>query len=84
MRDRDRISMNRQLIQSFNTGEVSLEQFPVPAIGPRTVLISSTKSLVSLGTEKMLLEFGKSTLIGKALKQPERVQQVLDLSLIHI
>ncbi len=78
MRGRDRISMNRQLIQSFNTGEVSLEQFPVPAIGPRTVLISSTKSLVSLGTEKMLLEFGKSTLIGKALKQPERVQQVLD------
>ena len=77
-RDLDRVSMNRQLIQSFNSGEVSLEEFPTPSIGPRTVLIGSTKSLVSLGTEKMLLEFGKSSLVGKALKQPERVQQVIN------
>jgi len=67
--------MNRQLIQSFETGKVFLEEVPTPSIGPKTVLISSTISLVSLGTEKMLLDFGKSNLIGKALKQPERAKQ---------
>jgi threonine dehydrogenase-like Zn-dependent dehydrogenase len=42
------------------------------------VLIKTHRSLVSLGTEKMLVEFGKSNLISKARQQPEKVKQVLD------
>lgn len=68
----------KQILQSFKTGETSLEEVPVPVVGRGSVLIETTCSLVSLGTEKMLVEFGKSSLISKARQQPERVKQVLD------
>ena len=42
------------------------------------VLIKTTRSLVSLGTERMLVEFGKANLIDKARQQPDKVKQVLD------
>jgi len=68
----------KQILQSFKTGETSLEEVPAPIVGRGTVLIQTTYSLVSLGTERMLVEFGKSSLVAKALQQPERVKQVLD------
>ena len=68
----------KQIVQSFKTGETSLEEVPVPEVKRGHLLIRSTKSLVSLGTERMLIEFGKSSLISKARQQPEKVAQVLD------
>lgn len=68
----------KQIIQSFKTGETILEEVPVPIVTPGSVLIQTTRSLVSLGTERMLVEFGKSNLISKARQQPEKVKQVLD------
>ena len=41
-------------------------------------MIKSSNSLVSLGTEKMLVEFGKANLINKARQQPDKVKMVLD------
>jgi hypothetical protein len=49
----------KQIIQSFKTGNTTLEDVPAPEVGEGQVLIKTTKSLVSLGTEKMLVEFGK-------------------------
>lgn len=68
----------KQIIQSFKTGETTLEDIPAPQAGSGTILIKTTRSLVSPGTERMLVEFGKSNLIQKAMQQPERVKQVLD------
>ncbi len=68
----------QQIIQSFKTGETSIEEIPVPVVSKGAVLIQTTFSLVSLGTEKMLVEFGKSSLISKARQQPDKVKQVLD------
>lgn len=68
----------KQIIQSFKTGETILEEVPAPQIAKGKVLIQTTRSLVSLGTERMLVEFGKSNLISKARQQPEKVKQVLD------
>lgn len=68
----------KQIIQSFRTGETILEEVPAPQIRRGTVLIQTTHSLVSLGTERMLVEFGKSNLISKARQQPDKVKQVLD------
>jgi predicted dehydrogenase/threonine dehydrogenase-like Zn-dependent dehydrogenase len=68
----------KQIIQSFKTGETILEEIPAPTIRKGAVLIETTFSLVSLGTEKMLVEFGKSNLISKARQQPDKVKQVLD------
>ncbi len=68
----------KQIIQSFKTGETILEDIPLPQVSRGNVLIQTTRTLVSAGTERMLVEFGKSSLIQKARQQPERVKQVLD------
>jgi len=68
----------KQILQSFKTGETILEDYPVPYVGSGSVLIQTSHSLVSLGTERMLVEFGRASLIEKARQQPEKVNQVLD------
>jgi predicted dehydrogenase/threonine dehydrogenase-like Zn-dependent dehydrogenase len=68
----------KQILQSFKTGQTELAEVPVPMVSNGKLLIRTTHSLVSLGTERMLVEFGKSNLISKALQQPERVKMVLD------
>ncbi len=68
----------KQIIQSFKTGETILEEVPAPQVGKGQILIKTTRSLVSLGTERMLVEFGKASLIQKARQQPDKVKMVLD------
>lgn len=67
----------KQIIQSFKTGETILEDIPAPVVKDGYVLIKSTRSLVSLGTERMLVEFGRANMLQKAMQQPERVKQVV-------
>lgn len=68
----------KQIIQDLKTGETLLEEVPVPQVKKGHVLIQTTHTLVSLGTERMLVEFGKANMINKARQQPDRVKQVLD------
>ncbi len=68
----------KQLLQNLKTGETYLETLPSPQVSNGNVLIQTTHSLVSLGTERMLVEFGKASLIEKARQQPEKLTQVLD------
>lgn len=68
----------KQIIQDMKSGQTILEEVPVPQVKSGSVLIKTSRSLVSLGTERMLVEFGKSNLIDKARQQPDKVKQVLD------
>ena len=68
----------KQIVQNLKTGKTYLEDVPVPSPGPGQVLIRTACSLVSLGTERMLVEFGKANLLQKARQQPDKVKQVLD------
>ena len=68
----------KQILQSFKTGDTVLEEIPAPQIRKGHLLIRTTRSLVSLGTERMLVEFGKANLISKARQQPDKVKMVLD------
>jgi threonine dehydrogenase-like Zn-dependent dehydrogenase/predicted dehydrogenase len=68
----------KQLLQNFKTGVTELLVCPQPICKKGTLLIRTHVSLVSLGTERMLVEFGKSNMIQKALQQPERVRQVIE------
>lgn len=68
----------KQIIQNLRNGNTILEEVPAPLVRKGCVLIQTQRSLVSLGTEKMLVEFGKGNLISKAKQQPEKVKQVLD------
>jgi predicted dehydrogenase/threonine dehydrogenase-like Zn-dependent dehydrogenase len=68
----------RQIIQDLKTGQTILEEIPSPQVREGCLLIQTTRSLVSLGTERTLVEFGKANIIDKARQQPERVKQALD------
>ena len=68
----------KQLLQNLKTGEILLEEIPLPNCGRNEVLIKAEKSLISPGTERMLLEFGKSSYLQKARQQPDKVKMVLD------
>lgn len=67
----------KQIFQNLGSGEVQSLEVPVPQVRPGQLLIQTRLNLVSPGTEKMLLEFGKSGLLGKALQQPERVKDAV-------
>lgn len=68
----------KQIIQDLSSGETILAELPAPAIRSGQLLIKTHRSLVSLGTEKMLVDFGKAGWISKARSQPEKVKQVLE------
>lgn len=67
----------RQIVCNLKTGIVSLEEVPAPTIEAGHVLIETRCTLVSQGTEKMLVQFGKASLFQKARSQPAKVRQVL-------
>lgn len=68
----------KQIIQDLKSGATVLEEVPAPLVKNGCVLIKTTRTLVSLGTERMLVEFGKANLIDKARQQPDKVKQTLD------
>ncbi len=68
----------KQVLQNLRTGATELVDVPAPVHVPGRLLIQTRASLISAGTERMLVEFGKAGLIGKAKAQPEKVQQVID------
>jgi predicted dehydrogenase/threonine dehydrogenase-like Zn-dependent dehydrogenase len=68
----------KQILQSLKTGRTEIADLPVPATKRGQLLITTTCSLVSAGTERMLVEFGKAGWIDKARQQPDKVRMVLD------
>lgn len=68
----------KQIIQDLKNGETILEEVPVPMVKSGSVLIKTSRTLVSLGTERMLVEFGKANFIQKAKQQPDKVKMVLN------
>jgi len=67
-----------QVIQNINSGTTEILDIPKPKNKRNHGLIQTNLTLISSGTEKSLVDFGKSGLIGKALGQPEKVKMVLD------
>jgi predicted dehydrogenase/NADPH:quinone reductase-like Zn-dependent oxidoreductase len=68
----------KQVLQNLKTGELEVAEVPTPVVKSGHLLIQTRKSLISSGTERMLVNFAKSSLIGKAKQQPDKVKQVID------
>lgn len=68
----------KQVLQDLRTGDTTLVDVPCPSVGRGTLLIQTTNTLVSAGTERMLVDFGKGNFIQKARQQPDKVKQVFD------
>jgi len=68
----------KQVLQNLRDGDTVLETVPVPVPTANELLIRTACSLVSAGTEKMLVDFGKASLLDKARSQPDKVKMVFD------
>lgn len=68
----------KQILQNLKNGETELTEIPCPVVGRGQVLIQTCSSLISVGTERMLVDFGKASLLDKARQQPEKVKMVLE------
>src|SRR6478672_6201841 len=67
----------QQLIQNFKTGELYVDEVPMPAISSGMVLVENEFSLISAGTERGTVKVAKASLLGKAKQRPDLVAQVL-------
>jgi len=56
----------KQLLQNMKTGETRVAEVPIPKPSQGTALVRTAASLVSAGTERMLVEFARQGLVGKA------------------
>ena len=65
----------KQIVQSYKTGEVKLREVPVPRCGDKSLLVRTSKSLVSIGTERSTIELGRKSLAGKAAARPDLVRR---------
>ena len=66
-----------QLVSDLLNGEVGVVSSPLPNLSSKNVLVRTSHSLVSLGTEKMLVDFGKGSFLQKAKQQPDKVKEVI-------
>jgi predicted dehydrogenase/threonine dehydrogenase-like Zn-dependent dehydrogenase len=68
----------KQILQSLKNGKTEVAEVPCPAVKRGHLLVRSSRTLVSVGTERMLVDFGKAGWIEKARQQPDKVRMVLD------
>lgn len=67
----------QQVVQSVGNGSLRVVEVPAPTAGPAEVLVATTRSLLSTGTEKAVRELASASLIDKAKARPDQVRQVL-------
>jgi len=65
----------KQVIQNYRTGKLELAEVPTPTCSNGNVLVQNHASLISLGTEKSIIELGKKSLMGKARTRPDLVKR---------
>lgn len=68
----------KQLLQNLRDGTTAVVEVPVPAVRPGAALVKTAASLVSAGTERMVVEFAEKSLLGKAKARPDLVMQMLN------
>lgn len=68
----------KQIIQYQKTGEITIEELPVPALKKGSILVKNAYSLISSGTERTSVETAQASMIGKAKSRPDLVKQVMD------
>lgn len=68
----------KQILQSLKNGSTELAKVPYPSVIQGSILIKTSTSLLSAGTERLLVDFGKASWVNKARQQPDKVRMVLD------
>jgi len=68
----------KQIIQNYRTGKLELADVPVPICSSDKILVKNIASLISIGTERSIIDLGKKSLLGKARARPDLVKRFMD------
>ena len=68
----------KQVIQNARGGKLRLKSVPAPQVQRNSVLVRTSASLISAGTERQMVDFAQSSLVSKARSRPDLVRKVLD------
>ena len=68
----------KQVLQSARSGKLALKEVPDPKVRAGHLLVRTRTSLISAGTERMVVQFAKKSLAGKAKARPDLVRKVID------
>ena len=68
----------KQVIQSYKTGVIELYDMPAPLCKPGGVLVRNVNSLISIGTEKSMIDIARKNLLAKAQARPDLVKRFID------
>ena len=68
----------KQIIQSYRTGKLGIFDVPPPACLDNGVLVETSYSAISAGTEKIMIDLAKKSLLGKARARPDLIRKVID------
>jgi predicted dehydrogenase len=68
----------KQVIQNYRNGHLELADVPVPVCGSNKVLVRNANSLVSVGTERSMIDLGRKSLLGKARARPDLVKRFVE------
>lgn len=68
----------KAVLQSYGSGELEVAELPAPALQPGGVLVRNAVSLISAGTEKLMVDLAQKSLLGKARDRPDLVRRVFD------
>jgi len=71
-------STMKQIIQNYRTGELELAEVPIPLCSSNKILVRNKASLISIGTERSIIELGQKSLLGKAKARPDLVKRFMD------
>jgi len=72
--------MLKQVFLDYKKGEVKLVEVPAPKVKPNGVIVRTLYSVISLGTESLMISLAKKSLIGKAIERPDLLKQALDFA----
>ena len=68
----------KQIIQSYRNGKIELSEVPFPSCPASMILVRNTHSVISIGTERSMIELGRKSLLGKAKSRPDLVKRFIE------
>ncbi len=68
-----------QLTQKLGSGEMQIQELPIPQLQNGMILVKNHYSLISAGTEGSTVKAARKSLLGKAKERPQQVKQVFEV-----
>lgn len=68
----------KQVVQNLDSGDIQILEMPLSSLKLGRLLVRNACSLVSIGTERIMVEFAKKNILAKAKARPDLIREVLE------